>query len=158
MEIEIHQQPITFQLQGLTSTVNDNCYGKVGFELMNTLWKIVKEEKLATTGINHWVYPQTASMFVGVELLASSPSSDKLTLLQFELSRYGKHVHLGPYQNLPQKWQALKTELASRGERLAAYSLEVYGHPCDDESKLETTIYIGLEPNATRGAIAACRV
>jgi effector-binding domain-containing protein len=55
-----------------------------------------------------------------------------------------RHVHVGPYQALPQKWKDLKTELAARGEEIGSPSLEVYGHHCDDPAKLETTILIAL--------------
>ncbi len=54
------------------------------------------------------------------------------------------HVHVGPYQSLPQKWKDLKAELAARGEVVDSPSLEVYGHHCDDPAKVETTILIGL--------------
>ena len=64
--------------------------------------------------------------------------------LEFELPRRLKHVRVGPYQALPQKWKALKAELAARGEVIGSPSLEVYGHHCDDPAKLETTILIGL--------------
>jgi hypothetical protein len=54
---------------------------------------------------------------------------------------------MGPYQELPRKWKDLKAELAVRGEIMGAASLEVYGHHCEEPSKLETTILIGLEAN-----------
>jgi hypothetical protein len=38
----------------------------------------------------------------------------------------------------------LKAELANRGEVIGAPALEVYGHHCEDSSKLQTTILIGL--------------
>lgn len=58
--------------------------------------------------------------------------------------RYMRHVHVGPYRALPQTWKVLKAELAARGEVVGSPSLEVYGHHCDDPSRLETTILIGL--------------
>jgi hypothetical protein len=42
----------------------------------------------------------------------------------------------------------LKAELTARGEVIGWPSLEVYGHHCDDPSKLETTILIGLQKKA----------
>jgi effector-binding domain-containing protein len=85
-------------------------------------------------------------MFVGVELRSpqQSPAPDRLEPLEFELPRYLKHVHVGPYQALPQKWKELKAELLARSEVIGSPSLEVYGHHCDDPAKLETTILIGL--------------
>jgi effector-binding domain-containing protein len=86
-------------------------------------------------------------MFVGAELLPDTPPPESLEKLEFELQRYLSHLHIGAYQDLPAKWQALKTELAARGESLAWPSLEVYGHSCEDESQAQTTILIGLKPN-----------
>jgi effector-binding domain-containing protein len=60
------------------------------------------------------------------------------------LERYTRHVHVGPYQALPQKWTEVKAELAARGEVIGSPSLEVYGHHCDEPSEPETTILIGL--------------
>ena len=70
---------------------------------------------------------------------------DQLEPLEFELPRCLKHLHVGPYKALPQKWKALKDELAARGEVIGSPSLEIYGHHCDDPAKLETTILIGLQ-------------
>ena len=62
-----------------------------------------------------------------------------------KLVRYLKHVHVGPYQILPAKWAALRTELAESGETIGSPAMEIYGHHCDDPSELETTILIGLK-------------
>ena len=149
MEIEIIGEPIRFTLYGLSSTVENRCYGEVGLRLMNEMWRIVKEANLATTGINHWVYFADDRMFVGVEVRNAEQATipDSLERCEFELHRYSKHVHVGPYHELPQKWQALKAELAARGESVTMPSLEVYGHSCEgeDESKAETTILMGLK-------------
>lgn len=147
MEIEIVGEPIRFTLYGLSSTVENRCYGEVGLRLMNEMWTIVKEANLATTGVNHWVYFAEDRMFVGVEVRNAEQSTipESLEPCEFELNRYSKHVHVGPYHELPQKWQALSAELAARGESVTMPSLEVYGHSCEDESKAETTILMGLK-------------
>ena len=146
MEIEIIESPIRFHLYGVGGVVEDERYGEVGLRLMNEMWGGVKGAKIPTTGINHWVYLPDDRMFVGVELRSPppSPAPDPLEPLEFELPRYLKHVHVGPYQALPQKWKALKAELVARGEVIGSPSLEVYGHHCDDPAKQETTILIGL--------------
>ena len=117
---------------------------------MNEMWQVVKGAGIPTTGINHWVYLPDGRMFVGVELRnpQQPPTANQLEPLEFELQRYMKHVHVGPYQALPQKWKELKAELAARGEVIGSPSLEVYGHACDDPSKAETTILIGLQRQA----------
>lgn len=150
MEIEIIDEPIRFTLYGLSSIVEDRRYGEVGLRLMNEMWRIVKDANLATRGINHWVYSAGDRMFVGVEVRNAEQSKIPASLepCELELKRYSKHVHIGPYHELPQKWQALKTDLTARGESVTMPSLEVYGHSCEgaDDSKAETTILMGLKP------------
>jgi GyrI-like small molecule binding domain len=147
MDIKIIDEPIRFQLYGKWSIVEDQCYGEVGLRLMNEMWKAVKDAKIATTGINHWVYMADDRMFVGVEVVNAQNFTipDQLVPFDFELRRYSKHLHIGPYQVLPQKWKALREELAARGETITFPSLEVYGHACADPSKAETTIVMGLK-------------
>jgi hypothetical protein len=134
MKIEIVEEPIRFHLHGIAGVVENERYGETGFRLMNEMWQAVKGAKIPTTGINHWVYLPDNRLFVGVELRSpqQSPTPDPLVPLEFELPRYLRHVHVGPYQELPQKWQDLKAELAARGEVIGTPSLEVYGHHCDD--------------------------
>jgi effector-binding domain-containing protein len=114
------------------------------------MWKIVKGAGLKTTGINHWVYFAGDRMFVGVKVQDADQSMipGQLEPCVVELPRYSKHVHIGPYHELPQKWQALRAELSARGETITMPSLEVYGHSCEgaDESQAETTILMGLKP------------
>ena len=128
----------------MAAVVQDGCVGEVGLQLMNEMWQTVRESQTPTTGINHWVYLPNSRMFVGVELSENATAPERLEHLAFDLRRYLKHIHLGPYQDLPDKWQALKSELAARGEAIRSPSLEIYGHHCDDASKSETTILIGL--------------
>ena len=56
MEIEIIDEPLRFRLHGKWSAVENQRYGEVGLRLMNEMWKAVKDAKIQTTGINHWVY------------------------------------------------------------------------------------------------------
>lgn len=150
MKIDIIDEPIRFHLHGISGVVEKEQYGEVGLRLMDVMWRVVKGAKVPTTGINHWVYLPDGRMFVGVELRKPQQVRlpDQLEPLEFELQRYMKHVHVGPYQELPQKWKDLKAELATRGEIIGSPSLEVYGHMCEDLSKAETTILIGLKQNA----------
>jgi hypothetical protein len=114
---------------------------------MNEMWRVVKGAEIPTTGINHWVYLSAGRMFVGVELRSPQQGSvpNQLEPLKFELQRYMKHLHVGPYQELPQKWKDLQAELFARGEIIGSPSLEIYGHHCAEPSELETTILIGLQ-------------
>src|SRR4051812_14794110 len=120
MKIEILEEPIRFRLRGIRGVVENERYAEVGLRLMNDMWEAVKEAGIQTTGINHWVYLPGNEMFVGVEPRNIQQSlSDKLEPLEFELRRYMRHVHVGPYQTLPQKWSDSKAELAARGEGIA---------------------------------------
>jgi hypothetical protein len=146
MKIEIIEEPVRFHLHGIGGVVENERYGEVGLRLMNKMWQVVKSAGILTTGINHWVYLPDNRMFVGVEIRNSQqrPTLDQLEPLEFELPRYLKHIHIGPYQALPQKWKDLMADLATRAEVVGSPSLEIYGHHCDDPAKLETTILIGL--------------
>ena len=145
MQIEISDQPIQFRLHGFSGDVDNNRFGEVGFRLMNEMWQVVKSANIVTTGINHWVYLPDGKMFVGVELQVAPSSANSLETLEFQLKRYLRHVHIGPYQVLPQKWRDLKAELQRQGESIGSPSLEIYGHHWDDPTELETTILIALE-------------
>ena len=146
MEVEILDSPLQFRLHGKSSAAPENRFGETGMKLMDALWQAIKRAGTATAGVNHWVYLPDGRMFVGVELLLGARAPAELEPLQFELRRYLKYLHVGPYQALPEKWQALKAELAARGESMGPVSLEVYGHHCDDPATTETTILIGLQP------------
>ncbi len=147
LKVEIIDEPIRFHLYGIGGVVENERYGEVGLRLMNEMWQVVKGAGILTTGINHWVYLPDGRMFVGVELRSPQrvPTPDQLEPLEFELQRYMKHLHVGPYQALPQKWKELKADLTARGEVIGSPSLEIYGHQCDEPSKSETTILIGLQ-------------
>lgn len=148
MKIEIIEEPIRFRLHGIGGLVENERYGEVGLRLMNEMWQVVKGAKLPTRGINHWVYLPDDRMFVGVELRNPQqfPLPNPLEPLGFELQRHVRHLHVGPYQALPQKWKELKAELAARGETISFPSLEIYGHHCDGPAEPETTILLGLNP------------
>jgi len=156
VNIEIIEEPIRFHLHGIEGVVQNERYAEVGLRLMDAIWQAVKGAKIPNTGINHWVYLSAGRMFVGVEFRNAQQASipDLLRPLEFELKRSMKHVHVGPYQELPRKWKDLQAELIARGEIIGSPSLEVYGHHWAEPSKLETTILIGLQPKPER---ATCR-
>lgn len=149
MNIEILTTPVRFHLHGKSALVENNRFGETGVKLMNEMWRDVKASQTPNEGQNHWVYLPAGRMFVGIVLAPEASAPQHFETLTFELHRYLKHTHIGPYQLLPEKWQSLKTELTARGETISnsveSPSLEIYGHHCDDVSKLETTILIGLK-------------
>jgi hypothetical protein len=148
MSFAILTTALAFNLHGKSSAVENQRYGETGVKLMNEMWRIVKGTKTPNKGINHWVYLPDGRMFTGVELEPGATAPTELEPLSFELRRYLKRVHVGPYEALPAKWKALQSEITARGETIAnsfeTPALEIYGHHCGDTSKLETTILIGL--------------
>ena len=82
---------------------------------MNEMRQAVNGAKIPTTGINHWVYLADERMFVGVELRSprQSPTPDPLEPLEIELNRYMRHVHVGPYQALPQSRHTVRSGFGS---------------------------------------------
>lgn len=145
MEYEILESPISFQLHGKMSVDAVTDCGTVGFALMNAMWQTLRDSKTSNKGINHWVYLPGGRMFVGVELVAETTSPQGLEPLQFELNRYLRHTHVGPYQNLPAKWNMLREEMQKTGHTLSAPSLEIYDHHVDDPMQLRTTILISIK-------------
>lgn len=143
--VETIDEPIRFQLHGLIGETPNHNYGEVGLELMNRMWSLVKAAELKTSGVVYWVYLDGDKMFVGTEL-TDDESAEGLSPLEFELKRYAKHIHVGPYHELPKKWQALKEHLKERGLQFKVPSLEIYGHECEgaDKSETRTTILLGL--------------
>lgn len=144
MPLDIHESPTRFSLHGCSGVVTDQRYAEVGMRLMNELWQIVKTANIPNLGINHWVYLPQGRMLTGVELAPGTMAPDSLESLEFQIDRYLKHVHIGPYHALPQVWERLTAELTANGETMTLPSLEVYGHHCEDEAKQETTVLIGL--------------
>lgn len=147
MNYEIIETPRQINLHGISGIVQNEQYGMTGMRLMNELWPLVKGANLLNTGINHWVYLPDNRMFTGVELLntANTLVPKQLESLEVKLHRYLEHVYIGPYEALPQKWSELKSMLRMLGEVIVSPSLEIYGHHCNDKSKLETTILISLD-------------
>jgi hypothetical protein len=146
MKAEIIQQPFAVKLVGFSERVTNGRYGEIGLRLMDSMWKEIGDRELPSKGMNHWVYLPDGVMFTGVELKQDTSDIGLLKRLSIQMTRYVRHVHVGPYSNLPATWTALKERIVKLGETISSPGLEIYGHWCQDESKLETTILISLEP------------
>lgn len=144
--ITIDNEPLAFNLWGLSGEVPNEQYGEVGMRLMNQMWQQLRTNNIRNAGTNHWVYQEGGRMFVGVELQDSGSTPAGFENIQFRLDRYLRYLHIGAYQLLPAVWQTLLSELQLRGERISSPSLEVYGHQSPNASTPpETTIIIALE-------------
>ena len=146
MQYEIINSPFHVTLFGVRGTISGEIVPVVGKRLMDAMWTEVHAYDIKTKGINHWVYLPNSAMFVGVELAAAQADRNGgLEQLKVSLDRYLRHVHKGPYSELPQVWPQLMADLKQQGETSVLPNLEIYGHWHSDETKCETTIIIGLK-------------
>jgi hypothetical protein len=145
MELQISLDPFRVTLFGYRGVIKDGIVHASAKPLMDRMWQEVRDRRIETVGINHWVYLPHAATFVGVELKKPTTEVGTLEQLDVSLDRYAKHLHLGPYGTLGATWAQLMDELKQRGEKPRHPHLEVYGHWEADETKCETTILIGLE-------------
>ena len=148
MQFEIIEQPFAVELIGLQGKVEAKCFGETGRRLMDAMWKEIRERSIENNGINHWVYPSPDELFTGVELVSRPAKTGSLAIRRFELARYARYLHRGPYDLLPGVWKQLSEALAERGERRVGPDMEIYGHWADDPAELETTILISVSPAA----------
>lgn len=145
MQPEIVSSPFQLDLIGRKGRSADQCWGDLGRQLMDPMWREIKRLGIPNTGINHWVYLPDSHLFTGVEPKGDLRDLGSLERLTVELTKYARHVHRGPYSELHQVWPALMRQLSDAGLMHCYPSLEIYGHWNDDPSQLVTTILIGLE-------------
>ncbi|MDX2038033.1 MAG: hypothetical protein SFX72_15400 [Isosphaeraceae bacterium] len=147
MDFEIVEEPCGFELVGRSAPVVGDAFASVGMRLMEEVFANIAVAGAESTGIIHWVYLPEGQMFVGLELVPGSNFPSDLEPLAFEIPRSLRHLHVGPYHDLPAKWKALEAELEALGESSTTPSLEVYGHHSEDPARQETMIIIALEPS-----------
>ena len=80
----------------------------------------------------------------GVEVTRHFPPEGHLTCVETPAGRAVLAIHRGSYQNLSATHAAVQAWIKSSGERVGAWSCEIYGDWSDNESKLETTVVYGL--------------
>jgi hypothetical protein len=145
MNIEIVEKPLCIKLYGVSGPVADQNYGRTGQQLMGVLWKEIGARKLNHKGINLWVYEALDMLFTGVELEEAPARESVLEPKEIQLSKYVYWKHVGPYAMLKKVHADLRDELKTRGLEPRFPFLEVYGHWTEDESKLETELFISLD-------------
>ena len=146
MNLEISTETLRVTLFGYGGAIEAGNVAASGKRLMDSMWKEVQARRIATKGINHWVYLPNSMIFTGVELVAPVSEVGTLEKIEVSLERYAKHVHVGPYALLPQIWPQLFVQLEQRNEQPRFPNLEIYGHWNPDPMQCETTIVIGLIP------------
>jgi effector-binding domain-containing protein len=140
MKIEIITNELTLNIFGFSGTAANKDYTGTAFRLMDKIWPIVKANNLKHKGMNIWVYEPNHKVFAGIEF-ESAPDAD----LGFEhkiitLTRYGYYKHIGPYNQIKQAGDNLRSELRKNGLEPTLPYIEIYGHWNNDETKLETEL------------------
>jgi GyrI-like small molecule binding domain len=115
-------------------------WATTGKQLMDQLWKEVRARKLASKGINFWVYEEGNQLFTGVELTDAPPPGCPLESKTVTLSRYAYHKHIGPYDRMQATYKEANKEFEKVGIRARLPIVEIYGHWNEDPSKLETEL------------------
>lgn len=146
MKIEIINQPYQCTITGLGSFAINKDYVGTAFKLSGKVWEIVKTNTLKNKGQNIWVYGDSDQVFAGVELEeATSAEIYGLSKLEIVLPQYAYYKHIGPYHQIKQAGQAMRSFILSKGFPIAAPYIEVYGHWTPDETKLETELLMNLK-------------
>jgi effector-binding domain-containing protein len=143
MDVEIHNEPISFDLHGVSGDVPDRNYAMAGSRLMESLWPPIKEKGVKNTGINYWIYRGATRLSTCVELI-DNDRAELFEHIPVRLEKYAYYKHIGPYERLGEAYAAIKREVAELGLALNGDNVEKYGHWTDDQSKLETEIFAGL--------------
>ncbi|CAM3273238.1 GyrI-like domain-containing protein [Paenibacillus lupini] len=146
METVIINQSKTFTLFGVSKLHDQKkAYSETIFELLDQVWKEVKNKELSHTGINHVVYDIDHIIFAGIELI-SPPKGDSLLVMRDVIfQKYAYCKHIGPYSELDKTYRSIQSTVNALGEHHEAPILEIYGHWNEDESKLETEILYNLK-------------
>ena len=107
MKVEIVNSPFQNSLVGKSGQVEGKCYGEKGQELMDSTWSEIRDRGIESHGLNNWVYLPDDRLFTGVELKGYCDDLGSLESMEVSLSRFLRHVHIGPYSDLPKVWDEL---------------------------------------------------
>lgn len=145
MHLEIIDKNFRLDIYGLSGTAMNKDYAGTVFKLMDKMWTIVKSNGLKNQGRNIWIYEPNEKLFAGVEL-ADIPEQDTgLEHKTINLEKYAYCKHIGPYNLIKQTGTNMINELEHRGYKTGDLYIEIYGHWTNDETKLETELFMTLK-------------
>ena len=145
MKLEIIEKHLSLEIHGFSGVATDKDYTGTAFKLMDKMWKTVKSNNLKNKGLNIWVYEPNEMVFAGVELDSSPTYDTGLEQKSITLNKYAYYKHVGPYNLIKQVGQAMKDELKGKGLEISSPYIEIYGHWTNDESKLETELFMCMK-------------
>ena len=144
MDIKILDEPLDFDLYGLSGDVASFDYAGSGKKLMDELWRRVREHSLPHKGKNFWVYHRADHMSSCVELKDGASAQSILVHLPVSLQKYAYFKHVGLYKRLGEVHREMDAELRARGLVECGPRIEKYGDWVEDENQLVTEVFIGL--------------
>jgi predicted transcriptional regulator YdeE len=144
MNVAINEN-LTFTVHGFSGTATNKDYAGTAFKLMDKMWQTVKSNNLKNKGLNVWVYESNDSVFAGVELNEPPKQDSGLAQKTITLKKYAYCKHIGPYNKIKETGQAMRREVENKGLETTLPYIEVYGHWNNDETKLETELYMCLK-------------
>jgi hypothetical protein len=142
MNVQIVKTPLSISIHGFSGAAANKDYAGKAFQLMDKMWKIVKEKNLRNKGKNIWVYEPDHVVFAGVELEETHDPDTGLELKHLNLPGYAYYKHIGPYSLIKQAGTKMTDEIKSKGFETTVPYVEIYGHWGPDESKLETELFM----------------
>ncbi len=145
MNVEIINTPFSLEIYGFSGLAINKDYVGTAFKLMDKMWQTVKTNGLKHKGLNIWVYEPDEKVFAGVELDNTPKQETKLEQKNIHLVKYAYYKHIGPYNLLKQVGQNMGDELKNRGFETSTPYIEIYGHWTNDETKLETELFMCLK-------------
>ena len=145
MKVEIINKNFTLDIYGFSGIAVNKDYAGTAFKLMDKMWQTVKAKELKHKGINTWVYEPNEKVFAGVELYDSPDHDTGLEYKVVSLIKYAYYKHVGPYNLLKQVGQNMRDELKNKGFETSLPYIEMYGHWTNDETKLETGLFMCLK-------------
>lgn len=154
MQPEIRTDPIEYTIAG-HSLRHDPAkrFGEEIMTLLGRVWPVIKAGAIPNDGITRVVYDHEdggCMVFAGVVLgdgAAGMPGAAETAGFErkiVRLTRYAYWKHIGPYHLIPTTGAAMTKALEARGVNTCSPMIEVYGHWCKDESKLETETFVAV--------------
>jgi len=145
MEIKIINNQLNLNISGFSGIAVNKNYAGTAFALMDKMWPVIKSQGLKHKGLNIWVYGTNDEVFAGVELEDATVTGTGLQQKSILLTQYAYCKHIGPYSQLKQTGDTMRSEIQKRGFKSGLPYIEIYGHWTNDETKLETELLVAVE-------------
>ena len=144
VKIEIIEETFSIDIYGFGETAFNKDYSGTAFRLSGKMWETLKAYALENKGKNIWVYDKDDNVFAGVELTSIPSSIIELEHRSISLKKYAYYKHIGSYSLIKQAGLLVRNELKAKGYKTDLPYIEIYGHWTNDETKLETELFMSL--------------